>query len=95
MATLQRAGIEAGIVETYRDLIEDPQLRHRRHFRLLPHAVIGEHPCEALGYRLSATPEEIERPGPLLGEHGEMVYREILGLTPGEIEHLTAEGVLQ
>jgi benzylsuccinate CoA-transferase BbsF subunit len=94
MRLLQAARVEAGIVETYRDLHEDPQLRHRRHFRMLPHAVIGEHPVEALGYRLSATREEIALPGPRLGEHGDYVYREILGLTDEEIAGLTRDGVL-
>lgn len=95
MAALQRAGVEAGVVATFRDLHADPQLAHRRHFRTMQHAVIGEHLVEALGYRLSATPEEIARPGPLLGEHGARVYREILGLSDEEIESLTREGVLR
>ena len=94
MATLQEAGLEAGIVETYRDLLADPQLAHRRHFRPMPHAVIGEHFCEAMGYRLSATPEEIERPGPRLGEHGAAIYRDILGLSDEEVAALARDGVL-
>jgi benzylsuccinate CoA-transferase BbsF subunit len=94
VALLQDAGLEAGPVETYRDLNEDPQLAHRRHFREMPHAVIGPHLCEAMGYRLSATPEEIERPGPLLGEHGDSIYREILGLDDEQIAQLTRDGVL-
>ncbi|HZR84325.1 MAG TPA: CoA transferase [Candidatus Binatia bacterium] len=92
---LQEAGIDAGVVETDRDLHEDPQLAHRGHFRLMRHAVIGEHPVEALGYRLSETPGEITRPGPRLGEHADLVYREILGLSDAEIAHLEREGVLQ
>jgi crotonobetainyl-CoA:carnitine CoA-transferase CaiB-like acyl-CoA transferase len=48
-----------------------------------------------MGYRLSATPEEIERPGPLLGEHGAYVYREVLGLSDAEIDALARDGVLE
>jgi crotonobetainyl-CoA:carnitine CoA-transferase CaiB-like acyl-CoA transferase len=59
------------------------------------HAVLGDHPCEALGYQLSETPGEIERPGPLLGEHSAYVYREILGLSDAEVEALAADGVLR
>ena len=95
MQLLQRAGIEAGVVETCRDLIADPQLAHREHFHPVHHAVLGDHPCEALGYQLSETPGEIERPGPLLGEHSAYVYREILGLTDAEVEALAADGVLR
>jgi len=72
---LQRAGVEAGVVATCRDLVADPQLEHRGHFVPMQHAVLGAHTCEALGYRLSETPGAIERPGPLLGEHSRYVYR--------------------
>jgi crotonobetainyl-CoA:carnitine CoA-transferase CaiB-like acyl-CoA transferase len=57
--------------------------------------VLGDHPCELLGYRLSGTPGEILRPGPLLGEHSDWVYREILGLDDAEIDSLSADGVLR
>ena len=95
MQLLQTAGVDAAVVETYRDLHEDPQLAHREHFRMLRHAVLGEHPVEALGYRLSATPAEIARPGPRLGEHGDRIYRDVLGLSDDEIAALEREGVLR
>ncbi len=95
MAHLQAAGLDAGIVATDQDLLDDPQLAHRRHFRPMEHAALGSHLCEALAYRLSDTPGEIARPGPLLGEHGEHVYREILGLSDDEIAALTRDGVLR
>jgi crotonobetainyl-CoA:carnitine CoA-transferase CaiB-like acyl-CoA transferase len=95
MAALQSVGVEAGVVETCRDLNTDPQLAHRGHFHPVHHAALGDHPCEALGYRLSETPGEIERPGPLLGEHSAYVYRDILGLRDAEVEALAADGVLR
>jgi crotonobetainyl-CoA:carnitine CoA-transferase CaiB-like acyl-CoA transferase len=94
MAALQAAGVECGIVATYRDLCDDPQLQHRRHFRHLTHEVIGDHLGEAMGYRLSETPEEIRLPGPRLGEHSDYVYREILHLSDDEIATLSRDGVL-
>jgi benzylsuccinate CoA-transferase BbsF subunit len=94
MKTLQASGIEAGIVATYGDMFADPQLEHRRHFRRMSHAVIGEHVCEAMGYRLSETPDEIVRSGPLLGQDNDYVYREILRLDDAEIEALARDGVL-
>ncbi|MFM7736151.1 MAG: CaiB/BaiF CoA transferase family protein [Alphaproteobacteria bacterium] len=92
---LQAAGLDAGVVETCADLHEDPQLRHRGHFVPMHHAVIGEHPVERLGYELSETPARIERPGPRLGEHGDRVWREFLGLSDEEIETLARDGVLR
>ena len=94
MSAVQAAGVEAGIVETSRDLNADPQLAHRGHFQPVQHEVLGPHTCEQLGYALSATPGAIERQGPLLGEHSEHVYREILGLSADVVEGLRTEGVL-
>ncbi|MBY0274616.1 CoA transferase [Candidatus Binatia bacterium] len=94
VSTLQSAGVEAGVVETPRDLNADPQLAHRGHFVPVQHAVLGPHTCERLGYALSATPGEIERQGPLLGEHGTYVYRDILRLSEQEVAALHGEGVL-
>lgn len=92
---LQAAGIDAGLVETYRDLCEDPQLRHRGYFQRMSHRVIGDHLVEKLGYELSDTPGRIDHPGPVLGEHGPQLYREILGLSDDEIAQLEREGVLR
>jgi crotonobetainyl-CoA:carnitine CoA-transferase CaiB-like acyl-CoA transferase len=94
IAVLQAAGLEAGLVETARDLNVDPQLAHRRHFHPVQHEVLGAHTCEKLGYELSGTPGAIERQGPLLGEHSTYVYRQILGLTDQELETLRGDGVL-
>lgn len=95
MALLQSAGIEAGVVETCRDLDADPQLAHRGHFHPVQHAVLGKHTCESLGYGLSDTPGAIERSGPLLGEHSTSTHRDILGLSDAEIDSLAADGVLR
>jgi len=95
MALLQAAGVDAGVVETCRDLNADPQLAHRGHFHPVRHVVLGDHTCEALGYALSRTPGAIEQPGPLLGEHATLVLHDILDLSDEEVKSLTAEGVLR
>ena len=93
MATLQRAGVEAGVVEDVGDLLQDPQLAHRRHFREVQHPVVGTHLCETTAIRLSSSPEEIRRPAPRLGEHTEYVCRELLGMSAEEWTTLVADGV--
>lgn len=95
VALLQRAGVEAGVVETSRDLNADPQLAHRGHFHPLQHAVLGAHTCERLGYAFSDTPGAIDQPGPLLGEQSASVYREILGMADVEVDSLATDGVLR
>jgi len=94
MASLQQAGVPAGVVATGRDLDQDPQLRHREHFKLLDHPEIGVHAYQDASWRLSRTPAEIER-SPLFAEHNEYVYRNVLGLSESEFESLLADGVLE
>jgi benzylsuccinate CoA-transferase BbsF subunit len=93
MSILQSAGVDAGIVEDFGDLAEDPQLAHRRHFRQVEHPVVGPHLCETFAIRLSATPEHIRRSAPCLGEHSEQVCRELLGMSADEWTALASEGV--
>ncbi len=91
--SLQAAGVEAGPVQDFKDLVEDPQLAHRDHFVQLDHAALGPLAFERRGYRLSDTPGGICKPGPLLGEHTRVVLAEVLGLDDSEIDRLEAEGV--
>jgi len=94
MTMMQDAGVPAGVVETGEDVLNDPQLKHRQHFRVLNHPEIGAHSYHAPAYRLSKTPCAIERPGPCLGEHNEYVYRQILGFSDDEIADMLIEGVI-
>lgn len=95
MATLQAAGIDAGVVANFEDLTADPQLAHRRHFREVEHPVIGKHLAEMNAIRFSHTPGDIRMPAPCLGEHSEYVYRELLGMSVDEYVALQAEGVFE
>lgn len=90
--TLQALGIEAVPVQDFADLLDDPQLAHRRHFVTLDHPAMGSGPYERSGFRLSDGPSGYDRPGPLLGEHARPVLGDLLGLTDDETEALQAEG---
>ncbi len=94
MTILQDAGVPAGVVQTGEDLLNDPQLKHRQHFRVLDHLEIGPHSYHAPAYRLSQTPCDIKSPGPCLGQHNEYVYKEILGFSDDEIADMLVEGVI-
>lgn len=94
MARLQTAGVEAGAVQGYADLVRDPQLAERGHFRELEHALLGKLPFENYGLRFSEHAPSLRAPGPKLGEHTETVLRDLLGLPAGEIARLADEGVL-
>ena len=94
MAILQAVGVPSGVVETSEDLLNDAQLKHRQHYRLLPHKVIGPHHYQAPAYRLSKTPAQIWKPGPTIGEDNECVYKEFLGFSDRDVGDLLAEGVI-
>jgi len=93
-ATLQEAGIEAGIVQNEPDLLSDPQLAHRGHWVPVEHPHLGPLLLERAGFRLSQDPGGYARPGPLLGEHTDAILRDLLGLAPDEIERLREADVL-
>lgn len=81
---LQAAGVHAHPVSTVADLFDDPQLAARRLWRDRPHEVFGEQACCFPAFELSETPGEITSAAPLLGEHTEKVFRELLGMSADE-----------
>ena len=64
----QRYGHAYGYVATARDLLESPQLRHRRFFVRVRHPVAGSVTMPGAPFRMSRTPF-VSRRAPLLGEH--------------------------
>jgi crotonobetainyl-CoA:carnitine CoA-transferase CaiB-like acyl-CoA transferase len=92
---LQRAGVPAHVVLGTIAAATDPQLRQRRHFLRVAHAVHGEVPVESSRAELSRTPARVTRAGPVLGEDTDYVLRELLGYPEQEIERLRASGALR
>ena len=81
MNTLQEREVPAGVVQKTSDLFEDPQLTHRKHFWFLDHPEIGNHSYDGPSFRLSKTPGEISMPAPLMGQHNEHVFKDLLGMS--------------
>jgi len=94
MEMMQNVCVPAGVVKTREDLLNDPQMKHREHFRKLEHPEIGVHSYHAPAYRFSQTPCDIHRAAPCLGHDNEHVYREILEFPDDEIADLLVEGVI-
>jgi len=94
MECLQKAGVAAAPTLSSEGLFNDPHIRDRRVFRQVEHPVIGKDWVIAPPWRLSETPAQINRHAPLLGEHNEYVFGELLGLSAGEIERLKQEKVI-
>ncbi len=93
MMELQAAGVPAGAVQHIADVMDrDPQIAHRRHFRPVEHKVIGTFDHERTPVELTKTPGRMF-PAPGLGEHTEMICREMLGFSAGDFERLREQGV--
>ncbi|MBM3140074.1 MAG: hypothetical protein FJZ92_07635, partial [Chloroflexi bacterium] len=72
------------------DLMRDAQLRVRDYFVALEHPELGRS-LELTGvpYHFSATPAQLRRPAPRLGEHDDEVLRGLLGMSDAEVAALS------
>ncbi len=91
---LQTAGVRAGIVNTMRDLYSDPQLKHRDQWVELEHPEIGKMHYQRPPFILNETPAGPVKRDPLLGEHNDYFYKELLGISEKEYRELVNEGII-
>src|SRR5262249_38287252 len=94
MQALQAAGVPAGVVQSNRDLAEDPQLRARDHFVFLEHPELGVHTVQRSEFRLSRGEGMPRWPARDIGAHTVEICTDILGMSRKEIDALVAEQVL-
>lgn len=95
MEALLAHGVPAGVVNRSSDLLEDPQYQHRGFYRKLEHAAMGL--CSYAGhqFRIDRYDSGPRTAAPTLGQHTFEVLDGVLGMDPGEIAALMAEGVLE
>lgn len=91
---LQEGGVPAGAVQRGQEMLQDPQLKHRRHYQVLKHPEMGEHSYNAPAYRLSRTPWKMTRAAPCMGEHNMLVLREFLDYSEDDVADMMAEGAI-
>jgi benzylsuccinate CoA-transferase BbsF subunit len=94
MRRLQAAGVEAGAVQSFDDLLGDPQLAERNHFETLPHDLLGDMLFERDAIRFGDGPPRLHSAGPNLGQHTRFILGDVLGLSADEIEALVERDVL-
>lgn len=93
-ASLQAAGVPAGLVRRASEVLADPHLEARGYYARPEHPEEGRRAYDGPPVRLSRTPVELRRAAPLLGEHTIGIATGILGLTQDETAALIAEQVL-
>lgn len=94
MDLLQSAGVPAGMVQRSSDHQHDPQLLHRRFFRTMEHAEMGEVPYEGHQFRIAGYDNGPRTPAPCLGEHSIEILQEVLGYDDDELGRIAASGAL-
>ena len=89
-AILQKAGVAAHMVSRPSDVYKDKQLEARNYWVPLQHEVMGMQKWEPQScFIMSKTPRQIVRPSPLVGQHNEYVFKELIGMSDDEIaEHI-------
>jgi len=91
MERCQAAGCPVTAVFTVAEAAEQAHLRERGYFVELEHAELGSVRSIGAPFRLPDSPGGPVRPAPLLGEHNDRVYGELLGVSAEELRALRAQ----
>jgi benzylsuccinate CoA-transferase BbsF subunit len=87
--------VPASVVKSPKERIDqDAELASWGLFPSVVHKAIGEVRVEGVPVHLSETDWSITEAGPCLGQHNELVFGELLGVGPEELERLRREGVI-
>ncbi len=89
---LQGAGITAGPMMHEAHAFADPQLKERGFFVEIHAPEVGTHMYPGCAFKISGAPFRVRKPPVRLGEDNDYVYREVLGLTEEEYDHLKELG---
>lgn len=94
---LRRNRVPCSPVLEIQDVLNDPQLRHRKMIMDLQHPVYGKvcGACAA-GFPIKFSEAELqyERPAPLLGQENEEIYSRFLGFDKEKLCQLKKEGII-
>jgi benzylsuccinate CoA-transferase BbsF subunit len=94
MEILQRAGIAAVPSFDSELLFDDPHLRERGLFEEVYHPIMGKRVVLSPPWKLNNSTTPPLRHAPLMGEHNEYVFGELLGIPLEEIAKLEKEEVI-
>jgi formyl-CoA transferase len=93
MTAVAALGIPCGAVQDTVEVMHDPHLLERGMLTEVQHPVMGSFTMPGCPVRLEDSPVQVTA-APLLGQHNEEVYAEVLGYTPEQVQQLKERGIL-
>ena len=94
LAALKTIGIPSAKVATVAEVIDNAQLAHRGQILNMEHPKAGTVPMQGFSVQFGASPMQLRRPPPMLGEHTDAILAQWLKLTPERIEALRGSGAI-
>ena len=94
MEILQKAGVAATPCLDLMERFSDPHFEARQVHLQVEHPATGIDVIAGLPFKFSETPCEVRRPAPMLGQHNEYVFGELLHKSKEEIAQLIEDQVI-
>ena len=76
------------------DILKNPHLKDREYFVEINHPETGKVIYPGAPFKMSESPWQIKHPTPLLGQHNEEVYCDLLGYTKEDLVKLREGGII-
>lgn len=86
--------VPAAPVNTLDRILSDPQILSRNMVVEIDHPKAGKFKSVGKPIKVSSFPEEKFEPPPLLGEHNETIYCQLLGFSPVDLQIWKKEGII-
>lgn len=94
LADLAKTGLPCGRINPVPDVFAHPQAQARNLTLETEHASAGTVRVPGFPYKFSATPAEIQKPPPMLGQHTEEVLTGLLGYASEDVDSFKSKGAI-
>ena len=92
---MRDAGVPGGAINTIAEAFGSTEMRDRKLVSVIPHPEVGSVPNIRLPFSMDYTPLADPVAAPMLGEHSEMILRDVLGYDADRIDALRASGAVK
>ena len=90
----QAVHVLSGPINTAEDVLADPHYRSRGVWAEVDHPATGPLTYPGRPFVMGATPWQVRRPAPTLGQHNREVYCDLLGYAPADLAAMRGAGVI-